>query len=72
MGHFVEVAEDVPGSGHGVEAMVHEFLDIHVEGALEVREGREVSSDCLDMAGIAGSLSDDRSGPSVSAGEHIG
>ena len=68
----MEVEEDVPGSGHGVEAMVHEYLDIHAEGALEVQEGREVFSDFLDMAGIAGSLSDDRSGPSVSAGEHIG
>jgi hypothetical protein len=71
MDHLVEVAEVVP-AGHGVEAMVHEYLGIHVEGALEVREGREVFSDCLGMADIVGSLSDDRSGPFVSAGEHIG
>jgi hypothetical protein len=72
MGHFVEVAGVVPGSGHGVEAMAHEYLGIHVEGALKGRGDREVFSDCLGMAGIVGSLSDDRSGPFVSAGEHIG
>jgi hypothetical protein len=72
MGHLVEVAEVVPGSGHGVEAVVHEYLGIHVGDAPQAQEGREVFSDCLDMAGIVGSWSDDRSGPSASVGEHIG
>lgn len=65
-------AEVAPGSVHGAEAAVHEYLGIHVGGVLEVRQDREVSFDCLDMAGTAGSCSDGRSEPSVSVGEHIG
>ena len=61
-----------PGSDHDVVAAVHEYLDIHAEGAPEKWEGREVFSDCLDTAGIVGSCSDGRSGPSASAEEHIG
>lgn len=61
-----------PGSVHGVVSLVQEYLGIHVVVVLVVRQDREVSFDCPDMAGIAGSCSDDRSGPSVSVGEHIG